>query len=255
MLSRVLTIARYTALETVRQRVPMVLALFAVLLTLGALFLGQLSVRQDAKLLMDFGLAAIDLFGVLIAVFLGTDLIAKEIQRRSLYPLLAKPLERHELIIGRYLGLMVTLTWNVLLMGLGLLIVLFVTFHRVDLGLVVGFYGILLSLTLLAAISVLFSSTSSPVLALALTLAALFIGRQSDILRNVHQASADVPDALAKTLYFALPNFRYLDFKNAVVYGDSVPTDILVTASLYTGLYSLGLLFLAAWLFRSRDLT
>ena len=135
MLNRIFTIARFTALETVRQRVPMVLALFGVLLTLSALFLGQLSVRQDEKLLKDFGLAGIDLFGAIIVVFLGTDLISKEIQRKSLYPLLAKPLRRHELIFGRYLGLLVTLAWNVALMGLGLLAVLFVTFRRVDLGL------------------------------------------------------------------------------------------------------------------------
>ena len=232
----------------------MVLVLFGVLLTLGALFLGQLSVRQDEKLLKDFGLAAIDLFGVLITVFLGTDLISKEIQRKSLYPLLAKPLRRHELVIGRYLGLLITLIWNVALMGVGLLVVLYVTFRRVDAGLVVAMIGIVLSLTLLAAISVLFSSTSSPVLATVLTLAALFIGRQSDILRNINQATAQIPDSLAKTLYFALPNFRYLDFKNAVVYGEGVPPDVLVAACAYVGLYSVALLLGAAALFRSRDL-
>lgn len=255
MLNRILTIARFTALETVRQRVPMVLVLFGILLTIGALLLGQLSVRQDEKLLKDFGLAAIDLFGAVIAVFLGTDLIAKEIQRKSLYPLLAKPLQRHELIFGRYLGLLGTLAWNVVLMALGLGAVLFARFHRADPGLAVAVLGIFLSLTLLAATSVLFSSTSSPILAMVLTLAALFIGRQSDILRNMSQATTDIPDALAKTLYFALPNFRYLDFKNAVVYGDGVPFDVLVTASVYAGLYSMALLALGAWFFKSRDLT
>ena len=161
VLTRIFTIARFTLLETIRQRVPMVLALFGVLLCLGALFLGELSVRQDEKLLTDFGLAAIDLFANIIAVFLGTDLIAKEIQRRSLYPLLAKPLRRHELILGRYLGLVATLGWNVALMGLGLMAILFTTFGRADAGLSVGVFGIFLSLALLAAISVLFSSTST----------------------------------------------------------------------------------------------
>lgn len=254
MFNRVLTIARYTALESVRQRVPMVLVVFGVLLTIGAVFLGQLSVHQDEKMLKDFGLAAVDLFGVLIAVFLGTDLISKEIQRKSLYPLLAKPLQRHELIIGRYLGLVLTLLWNVALMGLGLMSVLYASYRRVDPGLWVALLGIALSLCLLAAISVLFSSTSSPALALALTLAALFIGRQSDILRNMSQATTDVPDALAKGLYFALPNFRYLDFKDAVVYGDGVPAFVLATAAVYVGLYSIALLSLASLSFRSRDL-
>lgn len=254
MLTRIFTIARFTLLETIRQRVPMVLALFGVLLCLGALFLGELSVRQDEKLLTDFGLAAIDLFANIIAVFLGTDLIAKEIQRRSLYPLLAKPLRRHELILGRYLGLVATLGWNVALMGLGLMAILFTTFGRADAGLSVGVFGIFLSLALLAAISVLFSSTSSPILAMVLTLAALFVGRQSDILRNMNEAGSAVPNDVAKTLYFLLPNFRYLDFKNAVVYGDGVPTDVIVAATSYVGLYSLGLLLIAIMFFRTRDL-
>jgi ABC-type transport system involved in multi-copper enzyme maturation permease subunit len=254
VLNRIVTIARYTALETVRQRVPMVLVFFGIGLTLGALFLGQLSVRQDGKLLADFGLAAIDLFGSLIAIFLGTDLISKEIQRRSLYPLLAKPLRRHELVFGRYLGLLATLTWNVALMGLALMGVLYLTFGQADPRMLIAVFGVLLSVTLLAAISVLFSSTSSPILALVLTLAAAFIGRQSDILRNIHQAATGISDGVAKTLYFALPNFRYLDFKNAVVYGDGISADILVTASIYVVLYAAALLVAAAVLFRSRDL-
>ena len=255
MLNRIYTIARYTALETVRQRVPVVLVLFGVLITLGALFLGQISVRQEEKILKDFGLAAIDLFGAVIVVFLGTDLISKEIQRRSLYPLLAKPLQRHELIVGRYLGLLVTIVWNVALMGLGLLAVLLATFGSIDPRLLVAVLGIVLSLTLLAAISVLFSSTSAPMLAMILTLAALFIGRQSDILRNVNQAEANIPEGLAKAVYFALPNFRYLDFKDAVVYGDGVPLAVLGTAAVYVILYSSALLLIAALLFRTRDLS
>lgn len=254
MLNRVLTIARYTALETVRQRVPLVLVFFGIGLTVGALFLGQLSLRQDEKLLKDFGLAAIDLFGSVIAVFLGTDLISKEIQRKSLYPLLAKPLRRHELVFGRYLGLLATLAWNVAVMGLGLISVLFATFGRADPQVLVAVFGVLLSVTLLAAISVLFSSTSSPVLALVLTLAAAFIGRQSDILRNINQAASGIPDGVAKSLYFALPNFRYLDFKNAIVYGDGIPFDILVTSSVYVAVYATALLAVAAGLFRSREL-
>jgi Cu-processing system permease protein len=254
VLNRILTVARYTALETIRQRVPIVLVFFGIGLTAGALFLGKLSVRQDEKLLADFGLAAIDLFGSVIAVFLGTDLISKEIQRRSLYPLLAKPLRRHELVLGRYLGLLATLTTNVVIMGAALMAAMYLSFGRVDLGLLAAVFGILLAVVLLAAISVLFSSISSPILALVLTLATAFIGRQSDILRNIQQAASGIPDGMAKTLYFALPNFRYLDFKNAVVYGEGIPADVLVTATAYVLVYAAALLASASVLFRSRDL-
>ena len=103
-LSRTLAVAANTFRETVRERVLYNLVFFAILMTLAGLLLGQLSIRQDEKILKDIGLAAMDLFGTLIAVFIGTGLVSKEIERRSLYPLLAKPLSRGEFFLGKFVG-------------------------------------------------------------------------------------------------------------------------------------------------------
>ena len=103
-LSRTLAVAANTFRETVRERVLYNLVFFAILMTLAGLLLGQLSIRQDEKILKDIGLAAMDLFGTLIAVFIGTGLVSKEIERRSLYPLLAKPLSRGEFFLGKFAG-------------------------------------------------------------------------------------------------------------------------------------------------------
>src|SRR5262245_25247460 len=107
-LRRVAAVAANTFRESVRERVLYNLVLFAVLMTLSSLLLGQLSVRQDEKIVKDLGLASIDVFGTLIAMFIGVGLIRKEIERRSLYPLLAKPLSRAEFLLGHVLGLSFT---------------------------------------------------------------------------------------------------------------------------------------------------
>ncbi len=109
-LSRTLAVAANTFRETVRERVLYNLVFFAILMTLAGLLLGQLSIRQDEKIIKDIGLAAMDLFGTLIAVFIGTGLVSKEIERRSLYPLLAKPLSRGEFYLGKFAGLAFTLS-------------------------------------------------------------------------------------------------------------------------------------------------
>ena len=108
--SRLLAVAANTFRETVRERVLYNLVFFAILMTLSGLLLGQLSIRQDEKILKDIGLAAMDFFGVLIAVFMGTGLVSKEIERRSLYPLLAKPLTRGEFFLGKFAGLAFTIS-------------------------------------------------------------------------------------------------------------------------------------------------
>jgi len=103
-LSRVLAVASNTFRETIRERVLYNLVFFAVLMTLSGLLLGHLSIRQDEKIIKDLGLAAMDVFGTVIAIFIGVGLVSKEIERRSLYPLLAKPLAREEFFVGKFLG-------------------------------------------------------------------------------------------------------------------------------------------------------
>ena len=121
-LSRIVAVAANTFRETVRERVLYNLVFFAILMTLAGLLLGPLSIRQDEKILKDVGLAAMDGFGTLIAVFIGTGLVSKEIERRSLYPLLAKPLSRGEFFLGKFAGLAFTLLVNVSVMLSGLLL-------------------------------------------------------------------------------------------------------------------------------------
>jgi ABC-type transport system involved in multi-copper enzyme maturation permease subunit len=251
---RLAVVAANTYRETVRERVLYNLVFFAILMTLAGLLLGQLSIRQDEKIIKDIGLFAMELTGTLIAVFIGVGLVNKEIERRSLYPLLAKPLAREEFFVGKFLGLAFTLLVNVLVMLLGLWLTLAATGRPPDPHLVGAVYPIYLGLLLVIALALLFSTVTSPALAAVCTVGVVLGGRFSDVIRNMRQVAPDVPGWLPAALYYLLPNFQRFDFKDRVVYGDPVPGDVLLWVTAYAAVYGAAVIVLGVAAFRRRDL-
>jgi ABC-type transport system involved in multi-copper enzyme maturation permease subunit len=252
-LSRTLAVAANAFRETVRERVLYNLVFFAILMTLSGLLLGQLSVRQDEKILKDIGLAAMDLFGTLIAVFIGTGLVSKEIERRSLYPLLAKPLSRGEFFLGKFAGLAFTLLVNLSVMLLGLLLTLLLTQRRPDPVLLGAVYPIFLGLLLTVAFAMLFSTLTSTTLAAVLTVGVVLVGRFADVIRGMREVAPGVPPLLVRALSVIVPNFSNLDFKARVAYGDAVPADVLGWTTLYALAWIVVVLGLGLASFRTRD--
>jgi ABC-type transport system involved in multi-copper enzyme maturation permease subunit len=252
-LSRLVAVAANTFRETVRERVLYNLVFFAILMTLSGLLLGQLSIRQDEKIIKDLGLASIDLFGTVIAIFIGVGLVSKEIERRSLYPLLAKPLSRGEFFVGKFLGLGFTLLVNVGAMALGLYLTLFLTGRRVDPRLLEAIYPIYLGLLLVTALALLFSTLTSSTLAAVCTLALVLAGRFSDVIRNMKEVAPGAPTWLTEALYQALPNFRRFDFKDLVSYGQPVPASVLAWVTVYALAYIGVVLGVGLRVFESRD--
>jgi ABC-type transport system involved in multi-copper enzyme maturation permease subunit len=253
-MSRVLAVAANTYRETVRERVLYNLVFFAVLMTFAGFLLSQLSIRQDEKILKDLGLAAMELFGTLIAVFIGVGLISKEIERRSLYPLLAKPLTRGEFYLGKFAGLAFTLFVNVASMTAGLYLTLALTGRRPDPLLLQAVYPIFLGLVLVVAFAMLFSTvSSSSALASVFTVVVVVAGRFSDVMRNMREVAPGVPAWLVDALYAVVPNFHNFDFKDRVAYGDAVPAEVLAWVSLYASAYVVVVLALGLSSFRARD--
>ena len=247
--------AANTYRETVRERVLLNLVFFAILMTLSGLLLRELSIRQDEKVIKDIGLASMELFGTLIAVFIGVGLVSKEIERRSLYPLLAKPLGRGEFLLGKFFGLGFTLLVNTSVMTAGLYLTLFATGSRPGPELLGAVYPILLGLLLVVALALFFSTVTSSTLAAVCTVAMVVAGRYSDVIRNMQQISPEVPQWLVLGLYYALPNFRNFDLKTRVVYGDPVSSADLGWITLYGVAYMGLVLGVALRAFRSRELT
>jgi ABC-type transport system involved in multi-copper enzyme maturation permease subunit len=253
-LNRVVAVAANTFRESVRERVLYNLLVFAVLMTLSSLILGELSIRQDDKIVKDLGLASMDVFGTLIAIFIGVGLIRKEIERRSLYPLLAKPLGRGEFLLGKFLGLGFTLLVNVALMTLGLFAALFMAHRSPDPDLIAAVYAIFLGLLLTVGIALLFSTlASSQLLATLWTFSVVVAGRFSDVIRGMSEITK-APRWLGEGLYYALPNYRNFDLKTRVVYGESVPGELLLSLTAYALLYLAIVLLGALAAFRRREL-
>ena len=254
-LARIRAVAANTFRETVRERVLYNLVFFAIIMTLSGLLMGQLSIRQDEKIIKDIGLAAMELFGTLIAIFIGVGLVAKEIERRSLHPLLAKPLGRDEFFLGKFAGLGLTLLVNVSLMAAGLALTLVATGRRVDPGLLNAIYPIYLGLLLVVALALLFSTLTSSALAAVFTVGVVVAGRFSDVIRNMREVAPGTPTWLVRLLYYALPNFRNFDFKDRVAYGDPVSLAAMGTVTAYAAVYIGLLLILGLAAFRSRELS
>lgn len=253
-LARVRTVAANAFRESVRERVLYNLVFFAILMTLSGLLMGEMSIRQDEKIIKDLGLASVEVFGILIALFVGVSLVSKEIERRSLYPLLAKPLARGEFLVGRFVGLALTLLVNVSLMALGMLLTLTLTSGPPDPMLLVAVYATYLSLLVIVAVAVLFSSLASTTTAAIATFCVVVAGRYSDVIRGMTDVLPGAPRLLIDVLYYGLPNFRNFDLKDRVVYGGTVAAGDLVLLTLYAALYVSLALGLALLAFRRRDL-
>src|SRR5438874_1886645 len=221
--ARVLAIARNTFREAVRDRVLYNLVLFVLLLTGGAVFLGELSAAQEAKIIVDMGLSAMLLFGVFIAIFVGVGLVYKEIERRTLYAIFSKPVGRGEFLLGKYLGLCLTLAVNVSVMGAGVSLALL--YVRGGWGpLVAGVWPavalVYVELMILIAVALLFSSFSSPALSALLTFFVFVIGHFSADLNGLAKSSSSAAArALFHALYYLLPNLTHYSVITPTAHG------------------------------------
>lgn len=253
--------------ESVRDKVLYNLVFFALLLIAASLLLGQLTAGQEVKIIKDLGLAATTVFGLFIAVFIGIGLVSKEVERRSIYALLVKPISRAQFIVGKYLGLVLTLVVNIGVMATALFAVLgatdWFTIESVRQGweapamdpqLLKALLLILVQLALITAIALLFSTFSSPLLSAALTFGLFVVGHFNADLRNF-QAVVDsrALAVLLQVFYYLLPNLAPFDVKGPVVHGQPVTWAYLGLTIGYAVVYISAVLSGAVWIFSRRD--
>ncbi len=261
------TVAVNVFRESVRDRVPYNLVIFAVLLITSSFFLGQLTAGQDVKIIKDLGLAAIAIFGLFISIFIGIGLVSKEVERRSIYSLLAKPVSRSQLVIGKYAGLVLTLAVNIAVMTVALFAVLaYLTWTGdravqagwdapgIDPALLKAIGLIFVELMLITAVALFFSTFSTPLLSAALTFGLFLVGHFNADLRNFEVAVDSRAVAwLARVLYHLLPDLSAFDVKTQVVHGLPVPAGYLALTAAYGALYIAVLLLMATFIFSRRD--
>lgn len=253
-MNRILVIARNTFRETLRDRILYNLLFFALLMIGSAILLGSLTIGEQARLIKDIGLAGINIFGVLIAIFVGIGLVSKEIERRTIYSILAKPIHRAEFLLGRYLGLAATLAVNSVVMAAGFCLTLVVGHVELDLSLLSAVGLIVVELLVMTAIAVLCSTFTTPVLSATFTLSLYVIGHLTDDLRALGAKLQHGPATwLLDGLYYTLPNLDYFNVKAQVAHGIAIESSYLWSAWAYGAAYCAVLLLLACVIFQRRE--
>jgi len=251
-------VAVNTFREAVRDRVLYNLVFFALLLMGAAILVGQISIGIERLVIINLGLSAISIFGVVMAVFIGVGLVSKEIERRTLYTLLAKPVGRSQFLAGKFGGLLLTLAVNTAFMTLGLAAALYYVGHpyvRTDLDVLVAVYFILLELALVTALALFFSCFSSPLLSTLFTLGIFVTGIFAGDIREFGALTHNPAlQAVTQAIYYVVPNFHNFNVIAAVAHGEPVPFSLVWQNSLYAALYVAIVLLGASAIFSRRNL-
>jgi len=253
--------------ESVRDKILYNLVVFAVLLISVSYLIGELTAGQDVKIIKDLGLASISIFGLLIAIFIGIGLVWKEVEKRSIYALLPKPMRRQEFLLGKYFGLALTLVINIGVMTAAFYAMLAYlqaetpenvraswASPATDPAMLKAIALIMIELLLVTAIALFFSTFSSPFLSAMLTLAVWVIGHFNQDLRDFGATiSSPVAASLARGLYYVVPNFAAFDVKLQAVHAQPIPFSYLALTSLYGITYVAFVLVGGLIIFSKRD--
>ena len=241
--------------EAVRDRVLYNLVLFVLLIIASAILLGDLTDGHEARTIVNIGLNAMLLFGAFIAIFVGVGLVSKEIEKRTVFAIFAKPVGRGEFIVGKYLGLCLTLAVNVLVMGAGVSLALLSVGGA---GLAGSIWGtvvlIFMELTILTAVAILFSSFSSPALSALLTFFVFIIGHFSSSLRDLAEnLGSDAAKLFFNAVYYLLPNLSHFTFVTNAAHGDVPPVSMIGGAVVYAVVFDMILIAATILIFSRRN--
>jgi len=244
--------------ENIRERVLYSLLVFAILMIGTSIALGQLSMSEQERITIDLGLASISIFGVLMAVFLGIGLVSKEIDKKTIYTLIAKPLPRYLFILGRFAGLMITIGVNVIIMTMAFALVLWYISGGqgwpLSWPIVQAVIMIYVELAIVTAAAMVFSSFSTPTLSVIFTLCFFLIGRLTQGIGEFGERSDNpIFHYGAKTLVYLVPNLNnYVQIESAL-YGDGIGADLfgrIIVIGLLTVVF---FLIISIMIFQRRD--
>lgn len=251
----ILPIAKNTYREAVRDKVLYLLVVFGCLSILASRILGFVSIGDEMKIITDISLASISLFGALIAVFVGTNLVYKEIDKRTLYTILSRPISRYEFVLGKYLGLVALIGMTTILMTLISALYIIVMGGAVDSMFFVAVLLIYIKLLLVTAFSVLLSSLASPILGAAIVLSGYVFGHATGILIDLPpQFTGTLAETVMRGIYFVTPNLSNFDIWQEYANGIAISREYVLWTILYGVLYTGLVLYLATVAFRNKDL-
>ncbi|MBD6615168.1 ABC transporter permease [Komarekiella sp. 'clone 1'] len=256
-LSRIFVLAKNVFQEVVRDRILYIIGFYAVIIAIAFRVLPEFAATTEDKMFLDFGMAAISAICLIVVIFIGTGLVNKEIEKRTVLMLIAKPISRSEIIIGKYLGLSAVLA--VLIAAMTTIYLGFLQFGNIDkptVSILIAAIFLFLQLSLIGAVAIALGVFTDSLLATALTFAVYLIGNITQDLVQLGRLSRNPGmERLTQGLYLILPDLSRLDLKNDAVYGlQALPDTIaLITSAGYGLLYSVMLLAIAIFVFSQRE--
>lgn len=254
-LARIWVIAANGFREVIRDRILYVIAFLTIILALALRLLPEISVGADSKIFLDLGLAATAFLGAIVAIFVGTGLINKEIEKRTVLVLIPKPISRVELIIGKHLGLSGVL--GVMVAVMTIIYVGMLSWAKIEfspISLIVAQLYLFLELALLTAVAITFGVFTSSILATLLSFGVYIMGHiSSDLLKLGKISDNSNIEAITEGIYLVIPDLERFNLKNTAVYG-LLPNGVeLLTHALYGILYIILLLGIASVIFSRRQ--
>lgn len=253
-LLRIWAVAASTYREAIRNKVLYGFLFFAVMLIGSSLLMAQLSVGEGGRVVRDMGLASISLFSVAIAIFSGANLLYKEIQLNTIYSILSRPIRRYQFVLGKFLGLLLTLVVQLALMLLVLLAVVKMQEGMFDFRLLQAGVFVFFEVIIVTAIALLFSAFSTPFLSAMFTGGLFVMGRLSDdLLQLVSKTKSEALEATIRALYRVLPNLSNFSVADQLAHGIPLRPGHLGFAASYAVFYAAMVLLLAAIIFEKRD--
>jgi len=253
-MGKIIAVAYNTFRESVRDKVLYVLLFFAIAVIIGSKAIGWISIGQDIKIIKDLSLAGISIFGALIAIFVGTSLVYKEIDKRTIYTIIAQPLYRYEFVIGKYLGLSALIAGVVILMSLISAGYIMILGGEINHWYFIASFLIFMKLLLVTALAVLFSTLSSPILGAIMVFCFYVFGHATGVLIDLPpQFEGTWSKSILQALYYILPNFSNFDIRSEVVNGIPIAFSYIIYATIYGILYSIFFIYLATLMFQRKD--
>ena len=256
-MNRIYHIALNTFREAVRDRVLYNLVAFAVLMCGTAILVGQISFGIEKLVVINLGLTAVSLFGVVISIFIGIGLVSKEIEKRTLYTLLSRPLRRWEFVVGKFMGLVGTLFVNTFFMAIGVLGAMLYVSHRFakpDGWVLVAVYFIILQFVIVTALALLFSSFSSPLMSAVFAFSLFIVGAFAEDLRGFAGMTRGITRWIATGAAYLVPNFSALNIITSVAHEQPVSGQLIVYNTAYALIYATMAICGAVLIFERRNL-
>ncbi|MFQ5510585.1 MAG: ABC transporter permease [Candidatus Krumholzibacteriia bacterium] len=250
-----LTIARFTVLGYIKERVLLVVVAFAFILMISSYVLAPLAVGAQKKIIVDIGLASISLLGVLLVILLGASSYSREREKGILPSLLAKPISRVDFVVGKYLGTTIAISTVMVFMGCVYLLAMALSRNALNTTMFLAMYLSIIEVALLTAVMTFFSSFTSPLLSSFFTLCVFIAGHLSkDLFGFAEHFGNTAFRLLAAGGFYVLPNLSLLNIRSEAVHGLPLLEGYSSSVTMYAGFYTLFLLFVSSFIVRRKDI-